>query len=115
MSRPDGRGLVALLDSEGHEFSIWVDAPRLMTDDLVVLTQAAVAGQGVAALPVMVCQDALSGGRLKQILPEYQIPGGILHAVFPSRRHLVPAVRAFIDFLVGELVRDGDLAFVRPC
>lgn len=114
MSRPDGRGLVALLDSEGHEYSVWVDTPRLMTDDLVVLAQAAVAGQGVAALPVLVCQEALAEGRLVQLLPEYQMPGGILHVVFPSRRHLVPAVRSFIDFLVAELVDMNNPAYDRP-
>jgi DNA-binding transcriptional LysR family regulator len=114
MSRPDGRGLVALLDSEGHEYSVWVDAPRLMTDDLVVLAQAAVAGLGVAALPVLVCQEALEEGRLVQLLPEYQIPGGILHVVFPSRRHLVPAVRSFIDFLVADLVGVDNPAYDRP-
>lgn len=113
MSRPDGRGLVPLLDGEGHEYSVWVDAPRLMTDDLVVLTQAAVAGMGVVALPVLVCQEELADGRLVPILPDYQIPGGILHMVFPTRRHLVPAVRAFIDFLVEEAVPVGNPAYDR--
>jgi DNA-binding transcriptional LysR family regulator len=103
MTRPDGRGLISMLDEVGHEYSIWVDEPRLVTDDLVVLSQAAVAGIGVAALPQLVCQDALMDGRLLTLFPHFRMPGGILHAVFPSRRHLVPAVRAFIDFLVEEL------------
>jgi DNA-binding transcriptional LysR family regulator len=36
-----------------------------------------------------------------QLLPEYSLPNGIVHCVFPSRRGLVPAVRAFIDALVS--------------
>jgi hypothetical protein len=31
------------------------------------------------------------------------MPMGICHAVFPSRRGLLPAVRVFIDFLAESL------------
>ncbi|MDB5893871.1 MAG: LysR family transcriptional regulator, partial [Rhodoferax sp.] len=31
----------------------------------------------------------------------WSLPPALLHAVFPSRRGLVPAVRVFLDFL-GE-------------
>jgi DNA-binding transcriptional LysR family regulator len=30
-------------------------------------------------------------------------PRGVIHAVFPSRRGLLPAVRGFIDFLAVEM------------
>jgi DNA-binding transcriptional LysR family regulator len=104
MNWPDGRGHLALLDAVGHDYSVQIDQPRLITDDLMVLTEAAEAGLGVAQLPVQLCHAALAAGRLVRLLPDYIIPGGILHAVFPSRRGLVPAVRAFIDFLAAELV-----------
>ena len=104
MNWPDGRGLFALLDEVGHNYSVQIEQPRLITDDLMVLTEAAEAGLGVAQLPVQLCHEALEAGRLTRLLPDYIIPGGILHAVFPSRRGLVPAVRAFIDFLAAELV-----------
>ena len=32
---------------------------------------------------------------------------GIFHAVFPSRRGLVPAVRRFLDFLGESITREG--------
>ncbi|WP_024304288.1 LysR substrate-binding domain-containing protein [Pseudogulbenkiania sp. MAI-1] len=104
MSWPDGRGHFALLDEVGHNYSVQIEQPRLITDDLMVLTEAAEAGLGVALLPAQLCHEALAAGRLTRLLPNYVIPGGILHAVFPSRRGLVPAVRAFIDFLAAELV-----------
>ncbi|KMN29731.1 MULTISPECIES: LysR substrate-binding domain-containing protein [Chromobacterium] len=104
MSRPDGRGQWALLDQAGHAYTIQIDSPRLMTDDLVVLRDAAIAGLGVAALPVLVCHEALQSGQLVRLLPDYDIPWGILHAAFPTRRGLLPAVRAFIDFLTTELI-----------
>lgn len=60
----------------------------------------------------------LLSGSLTHVLPEWTLSRSNLHAVFPSRRGLVPAVRCFIDFLaqrmpqvVGEYgVRD----FVAP-
>lgn len=114
MSRPDGRGLISLLDEVGHVYSVWIDEPRLITDDLIVLQRAALDGMGVANLPMMVCREQLAAGQLVSLFPQYQIPGGILHAVFPSRRHLVPAVRAFIDFLVEEINLDKAPVVVCP-
>jgi len=37
------------------------------------------------------------------VLPEWNSPQGIVHVVFPTRRGLLPAVRAFIDFLAERL------------
>jgi len=75
-----------------------------MTDDLVVLTQAASQGLGIAQLPRLVCQEALNRGELVELLPDYQIPWGIMHLVFPTRRGLVPAVRQLIDYLTEEML-----------
>jgi DNA-binding transcriptional LysR family regulator len=106
MNRADGRGQWVLLDGDGHENTILIEAPRLITDDLVVLEQAARQGLGIAMLPHLVCQEALDQGLLLPVLPECEIPWGIMHLVFPSRRGLVPAVRQLIDFLV-EKMSDG--------
>jgi DNA-binding transcriptional LysR family regulator len=65
--------------------------------------QAAVAGLGVALLPATVCAQEVARGELEPVLPEWSAPFGILHFVYPSRRGLLPAVRAFIDFLVENL------------
>ena len=37
------------------------------------------------------------------VLPEWSLPQGICHAVFASRRGMLPAVRVFIDFLAEHL------------
>ncbi|OHX18269.1 LysR family transcriptional regulator [Chromobacterium amazonense] len=106
MSRPDGRGQWVLLDNVGQTYTIHIDAPRLMTDDMIVLLQAAIAGIGIAALPTNVCHHALADGRLSHILPQYDFPWGILHAAFPTRRGLSPAVRAFLDFIAEDLISE---------
>ncbi|MBP0619195.1 LysR family transcriptional regulator [Cupriavidus consociatus] len=73
--------------------------PRLVTDDMIMLRAAAVAGAGLVQLPLMMVSDELREGRLARVLPGWSIKGGVIHAVFPSRRGLLPSVRELIDFL----------------
>jgi DNA-binding transcriptional LysR family regulator len=69
----------------------------------VVLRAAALAGLGIARLPENVVHADLENGKLERVLPQWKTPQGILHVVFPSRRGLLPSVRAFIDFLAERL------------
>jgi DNA-binding transcriptional LysR family regulator len=78
-------------------------APRVVCHDFTVLRSAALAGLGVARLPEMFVREDLRSGALRRVLPEWNTPQGIVHLVFPSRRGLLPAVRAFIDFLAEKL------------
>ncbi|MGN7928983.1 LysR substrate-binding domain-containing protein [Sphingopyxis sp. 22461] len=77
-------------------------APRLVTDDMAVLRDAALAGAGAARLPTLVVWDDLQSGRLTTVLPDWRPSNEIVHAVFPSRRGLLPSVRALLDFLADE-------------
>jgi DNA-binding transcriptional LysR family regulator len=77
--------------------------PRVVCHDFAVLRRAALAGLGVARLPAMVVREDLRSGALRRVLPEWNSPQGILHVVFPSRRGLLPSVRAFIDFLAERV------------
>jgi DNA-binding transcriptional LysR family regulator len=78
-------------------------APRMVCHDFVVLHAAVRAGLGIARLPESVAREDLTRGALERVLPEWNTPQGILHVVFASRRGLLPAVRAFIDFLAERL------------
>ena len=42
-------------------------------------------------------------GALVRLLPSLTAQAGIIHAVFPSRRGMVPAVRALLDFLAETI------------
>ncbi len=81
--------------------------PRLMTDSFEGLREAAVSGVGVAYLPYFVVQQHIESGHLEQILPEFGLPAGLAHVVFPTRRGMVPAVRALIDALVEGFKNPG--------
>lgn len=77
-------------------------SPRLVTDDMSVLRDAAIAGAGAVQLPTIFIWDDIRAGRLVHILPDWRPRAGIVHAVFPSRRGLLPSVRALVDFLAKE-------------
>lgn len=77
--------------------------PCLMALDFPLLLSAARDGLGIALLPEMTCANAIRAGELELVLPDWNLPVGICHAVFPSRRGLLPAVRVFIDFLADRL------------
>ncbi|MGX9431537.1 LysR substrate-binding domain-containing protein [Bradyrhizobium sp. LeoA1S1] len=77
-------------------------SPRLVTDDMSVLRNAAIAGAGAVQLPTIFIWDDIRAGRLIHVLPDWRPRSGIVHAVFPSRRGLLPSVRALVDFLARE-------------
>lgn len=78
-------------------------SPRVMCGDFPLVLAAAARGLGVALLPESVCTRAVAAGELEVVLPEWSPPEGIVHCVFPSRRGLLPAVRALIDWLAEKM------------
>jgi DNA-binding transcriptional LysR family regulator len=91
-----------LVGPEGAHFPA-EHTPRLLCHDFVVLRAAVHAGLGIARLPESVVREDLRSGALIRVLPQWNSPQGVLHVVFPTRRGLLPAVRAFIDFLAERL------------
>ncbi|CAI8705199.1 LysR family transcriptional regulator [Pseudomonas sp. IT-P291] len=84
-------------------------APRMVTDDLLALRHAAVAGIGIVHLPSVVVRDEIAAGQLVELVPDWAPKSGVIHAIFPSRRGLLPSVRTLIDFL-GEEFSRSDIA-----
>lgn len=82
--------------------------PRLLCASSDMLRRSALEGLGVALLPEHVGRTEIRAGRLMHVLPDWHSPFGTVHAVFSSRKGLVPAVRAFIDHLAAEVpIRSG--------
>ncbi|MCR6686853.1 LysR family transcriptional regulator [Pseudoxanthomonas sp.] len=77
--------------------------PRVAGFDFPLLQSMVKDGFGITMLPETVCAEAVRKGELEVVLPEWSLPQGICHAVFASRRGLLPAVRVFIDFLAEHL------------
>ena len=101
---------ISELENQAWEFSGPNDTkfklehqPRLMCGDFPLVLASAARGLGVALLPQSVCARAIAAGELEVLLPEWSPPEGIVHCVFPSRRGLLPAVRALIDWLAEKM------------
>lgn len=60
---------------------------------------AAIAGQGIVLQPDFVVGDDIEAGTLVELMPEYSAGELGVYAVYPSRRHVAPKVRALIAFL----------------
>ncbi|HEX4916610.1 MAG TPA: LysR family transcriptional regulator [Limnobacter sp.] len=76
--------------------------PRFITTDMIALRNAAVQGVGVVQLPVLMVREQLDRGELVRLLPDWAPRREIIHAVFASRRGLMPAVRVLLDFLAEK-------------
>ncbi|HVE08088.1 MAG TPA: LysR family transcriptional regulator [Paraburkholderia sp.] len=110
----DGRHVFHLIAPDGtrhaHEHE-----PRLVTADLATIREAAMAGLGIAALPEMLYGAALRSGQLSPVMPGWTLPAPQLYAVFLSRQGMVPAVRAFVDYLVEMLDPDTGKHVTNEC
>lgn len=75
---------------------------NLRLNDDEALSAAVLGGLGVALLPTFIVGHELKAGRLRAVLSDYVPSERFIHAVYLPSRHVAPAVRAFIDFLVGR-------------
>jgi DNA-binding transcriptional LysR family regulator len=73
--------------------------PCFITTDQLTLRHAAINSVGVVQLPSMMIGEALAAGQLIELLPDWSPRREVIHLVFATRRGLLPAVRALIDFL----------------
>src|SRR5260370_42676263 len=58
-------------------------APRLLSDDMIGLKQAAIAGLGVVALPGYVCRDEVRSGTLRRIVASLPYLYSTIHSAHP--------------------------------
>ena len=107
MSAVDGRASWIFLGPEDQKF-VLAHQPRYIADDLQTLKLAALAGTGMTFLPDSISAAEQQARLLVPVLPGWVLKPSVTHAVFPSRRGQVPAVRRFLDFL-GEHMRGESL------
>lgn len=91
-------GALALwsLVDRGRPVEIAVSGP-LIANDFIATLGAAVRGVGLAQVPEPIAAALLAQGKLVQVLEPYapMTPGMFLY--YPSRRQMMPKLRAFVD------------------
>jgi len=75
---------------------------RLNIDSSEAMREAALAGFGLIHLPTYITGNDLRAGALVEVLKPYRAPPDPIRVVYPSKRHLSPRIRAFIDLLVDS-------------
>lgn len=76
--------------------------PRLKTDNFTAIKSAVLADIGIASLPKMMVQAELEQQKLIHLLPDWYLPSGLIHVVYPSREGMPPAVRLLLEHLIAE-------------
>jgi DNA-binding transcriptional LysR family regulator len=77
--------------------------PWMHTNNGDTCRTIALAHQGVILQPTFLIGDDLAAGRLMELLPEYRSIELGIYAVYPTRKHVAPKVRALVEFLEKQL------------
>ncbi|MCC8555657.1 LysR family transcriptional regulator [Xanthomonas hortorum] len=83
--------------------------PGIFLDATLAVREAVCQGAGISVLPNYVVADDLAAGRLLHVLPQWQLPSGGIHAVFPATRFRPAKVRAFVDLLLALNAQQHEL------
>lgn len=75
--------------------------------DGAAIVDAAVAGLGVAQMPISIVANHIAKGRLVPLLKDATDVNVGIYAVWPTSRHLLPRVRHVVEVLVEEGKRGG--------
>jgi DNA-binding transcriptional LysR family regulator len=76
---------------------------NLHSNSWTAIRGAALAGQGIALIPIVQVAEDVHGGRLTRVLPDYGAGEAVVQAVYPPSRNLSVKVRSFLDFVVKRL------------
>lgn len=77
--------------------------PCMHTNSGDTCRAAALAHQGIILQPTFLVGGDLAAGTLVELMPQYRSLVMGIYAVYPTRKHVPPKVRALVDFLAAEL------------
>jgi DNA-binding transcriptional LysR family regulator len=77
--------------------------PRMWTNNGDSCVAAALQGSGIQLQPNFLIDEELASGQLVEILPQFRSVELGIYAIYPSRKFVLPKVRAMVEFLANEL------------
>jgi LysR family transcriptional regulator, regulator for bpeEF and oprC len=83
----------------GQDIRMIAIHPKVSVNDALTIHRMVVNGAGIGVISGYLCAPDLAAGRLVRLFPEWKLDSVEVNLVFPSRRDLSPAVRAFVDFM----------------
>ncbi|TAL56774.1 LysR family transcriptional regulator [Pandoraea sp.] len=85
---------------------------NLTTNDGEIAVKWALDGHGILMRAEWDIHEYLADGRLVVVLPDYETPAADIYAVYAQRHQLSTRIRAFVDFLAGELGKSREVSTV---
>jgi DNA-binding transcriptional LysR family regulator len=85
-------------EKDGQALRVRVDGQLTFNTSLPMI-EAAIAGRGLAYVPEDLVSEALTAGKLVQVLDDWSPHFSGYHLYYPSRRQLSPAVSVIVDAL----------------
>lgn len=84
------------------------DGPgRMDIDSSEAMLSSAIAGFGIIQLPDYLANQSLEMGSLIAILTEFKVDPEPVRIIYPSKRHLSPRIRGFVDAIADDWVNKG--------
>jgi DNA-binding transcriptional LysR family regulator len=87
------------LAQDGHDVHLKISDPVYSSNSYVTLRKAAIAGRGVALLPIRLVSDDLADGTLVNVISGVEVPDRPLYALHSPGTQTTARVRLFLDFV----------------
>jgi DNA-binding transcriptional LysR family regulator len=83
----------------GQEQVVEPGASFFELDSAEAMIQALESGMGIGLLPAFAAEQRIAQGGLVQVLPDYELPGLSIYAIYAARLYLDAKIKAFIRTL----------------
>jgi DNA-binding transcriptional LysR family regulator len=102
------------LNTGGNELHLKMSEPVYSSNSYVTLRKAAIAGRGLAVLPMRLVGDELADGTLVTVLPDCEVPDRPLYALHSPGTQTTARVRLFLDFVSDWFRKQAAAQQARP-
>jgi DNA-binding transcriptional LysR family regulator len=96
------RNELPLLGPDGQRHGLAI-RPRLITDSIFALRNAALTGLGATAISAWAVREDIAAGRLIRLLPDWRAPALPVHLVYPYQGFYPAKLRHFVDAMRDSL------------
>ena len=102
------------LRNGGHDVHLKMNDPVYCSNSYVTLHKAAIAGRGIALLPIRLVSDELANGTLVSVIEDCQVPDRPLYALHSPGSQTTARVRLFLDFVTDWFRKQAPDSAARP-
>ncbi|MCL6271518.1 LysR family transcriptional regulator [Sansalvadorimonas sp. 2012CJ34-2] len=89
--------------SKDGEVYTHIGQGNIIFNNITAIREAAIVGAGLALLPKMILEDALTSGVLVQLFPDWSMPVRHVHAIYPPRKMMPLALRTLLEEFGGTI------------